>query len=73
MAADTNPDEEFYEEDEPLDKIRAAFERGPQGTTGRVGAPLAVSTDFGRVTVTDIRLRQGTIRVGHSRYVRISA
>ena len=29
-----NP-EDFYEDDEPIEKILAAFERGPKGTTKR--------------------------------------
>jgi hypothetical protein len=28
-------DEDFYEDDEPVEKIKAAFERGPKGVTGK--------------------------------------
>jgi len=34
-SGDFDPDEDFYEDDEPLEKIRAAFEHGLKGVTAR--------------------------------------
>lgn len=34
-ASGFDPDEDFYEEDEPLEKIRAAFAQGLKGVTAR--------------------------------------
>ena len=33
--ADMTPGSDFYEEDEPVEKIKAAFERGIKGVTAR--------------------------------------
>jgi hypothetical protein len=30
-----DPDEDFYEDDEPLEEVRAAYERGIKGVTAR--------------------------------------
>ena len=34
-SGDFDPDEDFYEEDEPLDEVLAAYERGTKGVTAR--------------------------------------
>lgn len=34
-SGEFDPDEDFYEEDEPLDEVLAAYERGIKGVTAR--------------------------------------
>jgi hypothetical protein len=49
MTAESLEGERFYEEDEPVADVRAAFRRGAKGTTGRRGSgegrPPAVLPD----------------------------
>jgi hypothetical protein len=42
MANDHGTD--FYEEDEPLEKLAAIWAEGPQGLTGAAGGPRRYST-----------------------------
>jgi hypothetical protein len=35
IMADMTPSSDFYEDDEPVEKIKAAFERGIKGVTAR--------------------------------------
>ena len=71
----------FYEEDEPVEKIRAAFDRGEKGTTTRprdlnqlaasivkdatTPARVGVSVVESSVTVSNLRFTSGYITVGH--------
>lgn len=49
IMADYDEDETFFEEDEPVEAVRAAFERGEKGVTAPldawiVGASITVGT-----------------------------
>ena len=42
--ADYDEDEDFFEEDEPAEKIHAAFEQGEKGVTGPPPPPVHFNT-----------------------------
>jgi hypothetical protein len=57
----TNQDDDFYEEDEPLEEIISAFENGDKGITApTVGICLAgPSGNFGCVTIGEYGAQVG--------------